>query len=150
MPSAQSKRISLSLVAIAVVLLASLVVFRYSPSSDSARGELLGFVPGDATSVIFIDANQLRASPFLTTLYSWAPYPAEDSEYTQFISDTGFNYERDLSQVLIAISNHGPASRTLVVAEGKFDRRKIEAYLSRTSPPVKQGSLTVFQIPGMA
>jgi hypothetical protein len=151
MASIRTKKIWLAAIAIAVVLTATFLVLHFSSRShDSARAELLGFVPADATSVIFIDVDQLRASPFLTTLYSWAPHPAEDSEYTQFIADTGFNYERDLSRVCIAISNHGPSSNTLVAAEGKFDRKKIEAYLSKTSPPVKQGQLTTFLIPARA
>src|SRR5262249_48500504 len=112
-----------------------------------ARAVFFFFAPADVTSVIFIDVDQLRASPFLTTLYSWAPDPAKDSDYSQFIADTGFNYERDLSQVLIAISNHGGASsNTLVLAEGKFDRKKIEAYLGRDLPPSRQGKLEVFRI----
>jgi hypothetical protein len=148
MVSTQTKKFPLAVIAIAVVLVATFLVLRFSSKShDSARAELLGFAPADATSVIFIDVDQLRDSPFLTTLYSWAPHPAEDSEYTQFIADTGFNYERDLSQVFIAISNHGATSNTLVVAEGKFDRKKIAAYLSKTSPPVKPGNLAIFQIP---
>ena len=151
MASAQTKKISLAVLAIAVVVATTLLVFHFSGASPgSARAELLRFVPADATSVIFIDVEQLRASPFLTTLYSWAPQPVEDSEYTQFILDTGFHYQRDLSQVFIAISNHGASSNTFVVAEGKFDRKRIEAYLSKTSSPQEQGHLAIFQIPAKA
>lgn len=148
MASAQTKKISLAIVTIGVVLAATFLVVRFfSQSSDSARAQLLGFVPADASSVVFVDLDQFRASPFLATLYSWAPQSAQDSDYTQFITETGFNYERDLRQVVVAISNNGTTSNTLAVADGKFDRKKIEGYLSKTSPPVKQGNLTVFQIP---
>jgi hypothetical protein len=148
MASTQTKKIALAVAAVAIALTAAFLVFHFSRKGpDSARAELLGFVPADATSVIFIDAEQLRASVFLATLYSWAPHPAEDSEYKQFILDTGFDYERDLSQVFIAISNHGARSNTLVVAEGQFNRKKIEAYLGKASPPVKPGAQAIFQIP---
>jgi len=148
MASTQTKKVSLTVVAIAVILAAISLILRFSgKSSDSARAELLNFAPADATSVVFIDVDQLRPSPFLAALYSWAPHPAEDSEYSQFTADTGFNYERDLQQVFIAISHHGAVSHTLVVADGKFDRKRIEAHLGKTSPPVNQGSLTIFQIP---
>jgi hypothetical protein len=148
MASSQTKKIALTAAAAALVLAAVFLVYHFSRKSpDSARAELLGFVPADATSVIFIDAAQLRASPFLAALYSWAPHPALDSEYRQFILDTGFDYERDLSRVFIAISNRGARSNTLVVAEGRFNRKKIEAYLGKTSPPVKPGAQAIFQIP---
>jgi hypothetical protein len=123
------------------------LVFRFSSKNfETTRAQLLRFVPADATSVIFIDVEQLRASPFLTTLTSWIPHPAEDSDYTQFIADTGFHYERDLSQLLIAISNDGAASNTLVLAQGKFDRKQIETYLGRNALISQQGALKVFRI----
>jgi len=148
MLSAQAKKISLTVVAVVVIVTTILLIFHITGKNPgSARAELLGFVPADATSVVFFDVEQLRASPFLATLHAWAPQPDEDSDYRQFVADTGFNYERDLSQLFIAISNHGASSNTLVIAEGKFDRQKIAAYLGKTSPPVKQGNLTIFQIP---
>jgi hypothetical protein len=148
MAAAQTKKISLTVAAIAVVLAATFVIVNFSRKGPgSARAELLGFVPADATSVIFIDVDQLRSSPFLATLYAWASHPAEDSEYKQFIADTGFNYERDLSQVFMAVSNRGNASGTVVLAEGKFDRQKIEAHLSRNSPPTRQGNFAIFRLP---
>jgi FlaG/FlaF family flagellin (archaellin) len=146
MAATQTQKIWLAAIAIAVVLAAIFLAFHFGKSADSARAQLLEFVPVDASSIVLLDVDQLRTSPFLATLYSWAPQATEDSDYTQFMSDTGFNYERDLSQVLIAISNSGATSRTLVLAEGKFDRKKIEAYLSRNSQPTKQGSLVVFQV----
>src|SRR5262245_19263491 len=143
----QTKKISLGALLIAAALAATFFIVRFSHKRpDSVRAELLGFVPGDATSVIFIDLDQLRASSFLQTLYSWAPHPAADPEYKHFVGDPGFDYERDVSQVFIAISNRGATSSTLVLAEGKFNRKKIEPYLSKNSPPAKQGNLTIFQI----
>ena len=144
---ASTKKISLGIVAIAAVIVAIFLGLRFSSkSSEATRAQLLRFVPAEATSVIFIDVDQLRASPFLTTLHAWIPHPAEDTDYTQFIADTGFNYERDLSQLLIAISNDGAASNTLVLAQGKFDRKKIEAYLGRNASLSQQGALKVFRI----
>jgi hypothetical protein len=151
MLSARTKKISLALGIATVLALALLPVFRFSGrNSDSARAPLLAFVAADATAVIFVDVEELRSSPLLPTLSSWAPHPAEDSDYTEFVADTGFNYERDLSQVFVRISSQGGRSSTLVLAEGKFDRQKIEAYLGRNSLPVKQGNLTIFHAPGKA
>ena len=133
---------------VAAAFTVTVLVLRFSSNdTDSRRAQLLRFVPTDATSVVFVDLDQLRNSPFLSALYAWTPHPAPDSEYTQFVADSGFDYERDLGKVLIAISNRATNSATLVVAEGKFDRKKIEAYLARSSAPGEQGSLKVFRIP---
>lgn len=148
---AQKKKAAYGLLAATLLTFALLLIFHFfGETQDSVRTELLRFVSDDATSVVFLDLNQLRASPFLATLYAWAPHPAEDSDYTQFLSDTGFNYERDLSKVLIAISNRAGSVRTLVLADGKFDRKKIEAFLNRSSHPVKQGNRVVFLVPAKA
>jgi hypothetical protein len=143
--SANRKKIFLALT-VAGPAIALLLIYFPSGDRDSARAGLLRFVAADATSVVFADLDQLRNSPFLATFYSWAPHTAVDSDYTQFVADTGFNYEGDLAQVFIAVSNHGAASNTLVLAEGKFDRKRIEGYLTRSSAPTQQGNLKVFRI----
>jgi hypothetical protein len=147
MRSENAKKTFLALGVAAATAGALLFVYCSSNHRDSTRAELLRFVPPYTTSVVLVDLDQLRNSPFLATLHSWAPHAAEDTEYRQFIADTGFNYERDLAQVFIAVSHHGGALHTLVLAEGKFDRNKIEAYLTRNSAPTQQGNLKVFRIP---
>src|SRR5579859_4156505 len=148
--SAKAKKIALSTILVAALLIVLLLRHFSSPSDASARGQFLRFVPVDTTSVAFIDLNELRSSPFLASLYSWAPHPAEDSEYAQFVRDTGFNYERDLDKVFLAIANHGTTATTLALAEGTFDRAKIEAFLNRSAKTVQQGSLKVYVLPGEA
>jgi hypothetical protein len=145
MASYPTKRVAVAALAAALVILAILLSLHFSRGSrDSARAELLAFVPPDATSVVFIDLDQLRASPFLATLYAWAPHPAEDADYTQFVAETGFHYERDLAQVLVAVSNRGSSRSTLALARGKFDRKKMEAYLGRNATPFEQRTQKVF------
>jgi len=145
MPSYPTKRVAAAALAAALAILAIFLSLHFSRGSrDNARAELLAFVPADATSVVFIDLDQLRGSPFLATLYAWAPNPAEEADYTQFVAETGFRYERDLAQVLVAVINHGQSSSTLVLARGKFDRKKMEAYLGRNATPSEQGTRNVF------
>ena len=144
---ASRKTKTIWLAAAAAALLAAVwfsLASRQSP--ESARAGLLGFVPPDATSVVFVDADQLRASPFLAQLYSWAPARGLDSDYAKFVQDTGFAYERDLSRIFIAVANRAGRSRTLVIAEGRFDRKKIEAYLGKPSS-VEPGGLTIYPLP---
>src|SRR5215471_15168316 len=138
---------ALFVVAVSIALIAR--QFSGGPRG-SAREQFLRFVPADATSVFFFDLEELRNSPFLAAVYSWAPQPAEDSEYAQLVRDTGFQYERDLCKAFIAFSNRGDESTTLVLAEGKFDRAKIAAFLSHSGQTVQQGSLQVYALPATA
>jgi hypothetical protein len=132
--------------AVAVLLAAALLVaLHFSPNSkESARQQLLQLAPIDSSAVIYLDLDEFKQSPFLAKLYSWAPRPIEDSEYAQFVRDTGFSYERDLKRVVVAISGHGAATNLLAVVEGKFDRKKIELFLSRNGKSVQQGKRKVF------
>jgi len=144
---APTRRKKIALVVITVFLLTTgLILARnFLPDSDaSARLQLLQLIPTDATAVMFLDLDEFRNSPFLATLYSWAPHPLEDSEYAQFVRDTGFSYERDLKRAVVAISNRGAITNLLAIADGKFDRKKIESFLRRTGKVTQQGKLNVF------
>jgi hypothetical protein len=143
----RSKRIAL-FSATAVLLLAGLLLaLHFSRHAErSARQHLLQLVPADATAVIYVDLDELRASRFLAELYAWASYSIEDSEYAQFVHDTGFSYERDLQRVVVSICNRGSAASVFAVADGKFDRKKIEAFFSRNGKSTQQGKWKVFRL----
>ena len=144
---APTRRKKIALVVITVFLLTTglILALHFLPDSDaSARLQLLQLIPTDATAVMFLDLDEFRNSPFLATLYSWAPHPLEDSEYAQFVRDTGFSYERDLKRAVVAISNRGAITNLLAIADGKFDRKKIESFLRRTGKVTQQGKLNVF------
>ena len=148
--SARAKKIAIASL-IALLLISVLLVRHFSrPIEPSARGQFLRFVPADTTSVAFIDFDELRSSPFLASLFAWAPHPLEDSEYAQFVRDTGFNYERDLDSAYFAFANHGTTSTTLALAEGKFDRARIETFLNRSATLVQRGGLKVYVLPSEA
>ena len=137
MPLPGTKKIAL-FSTIAFLLIAGLLVTLHfsRDSAGLARQQLLQLLPTDATAVIFVDLDQLRASPFLARLYAWAPQPGADSEYAQFVHDTGFSYERDLKRLGVAISNHGSTTDLFAIAEGDFDRKKI-ARLFKSQRPVE-------------
>jgi hypothetical protein len=96
--------------------------------AESAREELLRNLPADSTSVVYLDLQELRSSVFLSQILSWAPRPQMEEEYGKFVQATGFDYERDLGRVGIAFSGSAQSPKTMAVAEGKFDRKKIESY----------------------
>src|SRR5437016_7905537 len=147
MPLTRTKKISLAIFA-AIILAAALFVARNlsSGSATIARGQLLQLAPLESSAVIFFDLDQIRETPFLTKLYSWAPHPAEDSEYAQFVRDTGFSYERDLHRAVIAISNRGANTSMVAIADGNFDRKKMEAFLNRNGKSSQQNKWKVFTL----
>ncbi len=95
---------------------------------EQGREELLARLPGDSTSVVYLDLNDLRGSAFLSRILAWAPHPPADEEYTKFVQVTGFNYERDLDRVGISFSGTPQHPKSMAIAEGRFDQKKIEAY----------------------
>jgi hypothetical protein len=121
------------LAAIAVIGVALVAWFAFrAPGNDPERRreELLAQLPADATSVVYLDFKDLRNSAFLSKLLAWAPQPASDEEYAKFVQATGFDYERDLDRVAIAFSGTAQNPRTMSVAQGRFDQKKIEDYSS--------------------
>ena len=142
----RSKKIALISVTTVFLLAGLLLAVHFSRSDLSAREHLLQLVPADATGVIYADFDELRASPLLAELYAWAPHSIEDSEYAQFVHDTEFSYERDLQRVVVSISSHGTSTNIFAVADGKFDRNKIEAFFGRNGKFTQQGKWKVFRL----
>jgi len=135
---------------VAVLGVGAIVLYgyqRWSGSGSSSRNELLAQMPADTSVVLYIDLDALRQSPFLAELYKWAPQPKADADYAQFLQSTGFNYERDLNRVSIALVKHGQESTLLAVAEGRFDRKKIAAYASQTGTREARGGKEIFSVP---
>jgi hypothetical protein len=127
MPNRKKLVVGLLILGVAVVF-AWLYFRSHGRDSQSAREELLSHLPADSTSVVYIDFQELRASAFLSQILSWAPQPQTDEEYKKFVQATGFDYERDLDQVGVSFSGSAQSPKTMAVAEGRFDRKKIEAY----------------------
>ena len=149
LPSRMSKRqIAGTILIVIVVGAAALYAYhRWSDSASNPRNDLLAQLPADANTVLYIDLDALRQSPFLAELYKWAPQGKADSDYTQFLQSTGFNYESDLNRLSIALLGHGQESTIYAVADGRFDRKKISAYASQTGTREKRGSREIFSVP---
>jgi len=91
--------------------------------------------------------EELRRAPFMAKLYEWAPKPESDADYTQFLKDTGFDYERDLHRIALATKKKGQDSVIFAIADGKFDRAKISAYASRFGALEKKGGHEIYSVP---
>lgn len=139
-------------IALAAAILALSVggIFAYHKwgvPSGSSRQEILAMMPSDAAAVLYIELNELRQSPFVAQLYSWAPSPQTDADYAQFVRDSGFDYERDLTCISVALQKRGQESILFAVAEGKFDRQKLAAFALKDGSIAKTGGREIFSVP---
>jgi hypothetical protein len=143
------KRTWIGLAAVVVVLGAA-VFFGYRKwdvQSNSAREEALALMPTDASAILFADFDGLRQAPFVAKLYAWAPKPQSDADYAQFVKETGFDYERDLQRIAIAVEKRGQDSTLFAILDGKFDRQKISAYALKDGSVVKTRAREIFSVP---
>lgn len=105
-----------------------------------------------ADAYFYIDLSPLRTAG----LFKNAPANI-DPDYAQFVSDTGFQFERDLDQAAFAVhlppaaaadSRTPPETRYSEVFVGSFDGAKLAAYLRRTAESSRPyGKTLIYSIP---
>jgi hypothetical protein len=135
----------------AVLLVGSLVLLdAHWGRRDAGSGThdaLLSAMPPEASAVLFADLAELRRAPFAIEFYKWIPKNQADIEYAEFLRETGFDYERDLDRVAIATIKDEKESKLFAVAEGRFDRKKIEAYAAKSGTRETRGNRETFTVP---
>jgi len=111
-----------------VVLLALAVFLRMKAPPESAR-----LLP-ESDAVLYFDLKPLRA-----TAHPTATPLDMDPDYQRFLANTGFNYERDLDELAIALHQmpdpngpNGPIAYSIVL-QGRFNRKKLEPYVAALS-----------------
>lgn len=119
----------------------------FSTRTGASRQELLSLLPEDSKAMLYADLQELRTSGFLKEIFSWAPPPQIDADYAEFMRSTGFNYERDLDRVAIALQKNVPDATLFAVAEGNFDRAKISDYAVKSGSREKISGREVFSVP---
>ena len=107
------------------------------------------------------------ADAFFYADFSWlhkitsAPLPAvsREPEYEQFVQQTGFEFERDLESVAVAVhypaewpgggtAGSAPEPRFSEVFVGKFDGQRLASYLRHTASSVQNyDSVDIYTIP---
>jgi hypothetical protein len=144
------KRSSWILGAFAALFIAAIFWFAfarwYSPSR-AAMDEMLAAMPADASAVLYIDLASLRQSDFTQRLLAWAPQPQPDADYTRFLAETGFHYERDLQRVAFAAIHHGAHATWFAIADGRFDREKIAAFAASAGTLHKISGHDIYSVP---
>jgi hypothetical protein len=131
-------------------------IFRRSGLADASPApELLSEVPAGAPTLIYADLAAIRASTFYQQRPDKGPIAIPDHDYADFVQSTGFDFEKDLDRVVIASwpaglspnQNKKDQKQTVVVAEGRFDRRKIHDYAARKGKIDHQAGREVFLFP---
>jgi hypothetical protein len=113
--------------------------------------ELLSEVPAGAPMLVYIDLAAIRASSFYQHRPDHAPITVPDADYANFMRTTGFDFEKDLDSVAIASwpqSLSQEQKKTVVLAEGRFDRQKIHDYAVKNGKLDRQQGRDVFLFSG--
>jgi hypothetical protein len=125
-------------------------VLRGDSAHLSPALELLSQVPTGAPTLVYIDLAAIRASPFYKNRPDHSPLTVPDSDYAKFVQATGFDFEKDLDRVVIASWSQSlvpEQMKTVVVAEGRFDRQKIHDYSMKNGKVDRQQGRDVFLFP---
>jgi hypothetical protein len=118
-------------------------------SSAGTAPELLTQLPSDAPAIAYFDVAELRRSPVVLKIAAMAE-SQEDPEYKRFARDTGFDYTRDLDRLGLAFwpghTAQIPLDRAVILADGRFDRQKIDAYIA-ADPSIHRGPAQAVELP---
>lgn len=145
------KRLLYVLAAILITACATVFVLRITrPASPGPVPDVVAQLPADSAVILYIDVAALRASPFVQPLAALAAPAQQDPDYTRFVAETGFDYARDLDRVA-ASARTIPLDRSLtVIAEGRFDRKKIGDHARRVGRADQLASGESYVVPGGA
>lgn len=139
----------LILIVIVAVLAGAVYFFVYRKKPESSHvqvPELLHHVPKNLAALAYVDFVALRGSPFWHKTVASIPPEKRDEEFNRFVVETGFDYERDLDEVVLAhcILAGSPALQ-LAIAEGRFDRARIRAYALRNGKSETHNGVEIFR-----
>jgi len=136
----------------ATVVVAAGGYFAYAhfATARNSRESLLGALPPSAATVIYLDVEEFRRTAILKAAETWGANATgsatTDPEYKEFVKETGFDYEKDLDRVGIAVENRGAKRNYFALADGKFDRKKIETHLRKNGRSEQSGGREVFRV----
>jgi len=111
--------------------------------------ELLAALPSGAPTLVYLDLAAVRASSFYQHRPDRGPIAVPDKDYAKFVQSTGFDFEKDLDRV--AVASWPPAAKepakTVAVADGRFDRKKIREYATKEGKIDHQEGREVYLFP---
>jgi hypothetical protein len=118
--------------------------------NEISRESLLRALPPDASAVIYVDVEAFRRAAILKAITTWGASATgnttTDPEYREFVKETGFDYEKDLDRIGIAVKNRDGKQNYFALADGKFDRKKMESYLRKKGRSEQTGGREIFHV----
>lgn len=141
------KKLAAVILLVAVFLAGSYFAYaHWIAAKESPRESLLRSLPTGASAVIYVDVAELRQGGVLSSIGDLSAKALADTDYRQFVSETGFNYEKDLDRLGIAVENNGGGRRFFVLADGNFDRKKIETFLRKNGTTENRNGTEIFHV----
>jgi len=145
MPEAKQRKGLYAVLAAVTVLGGWYMLHAFRASAADALPGLLLLAPKESSFIGYADLETLRESPLAQQFTAMAPPATVDPDYADFVNGTGFDYQRDLDHVLVA-AGEAPG-QTLMFAEGRFNREKIEQYVLRSGKFAEENGHPVYVVP---
>ena len=118
----------------ALVLIATFVCTSgLSPAIDK---QLLGLMMPDAKVVAGVNVQQVRISPY--GQYSLSKFPVTDPHFQEFVSATGFDPTRDITEIVAAAPDVQGGPKGLAAARGVFNVGRIVDFVKQMNGTVDQ------------
>jgi hypothetical protein len=118
-------------------LAVSVVLICVSGMLSAADPQLVGLMMPDAKVLAGVNIVQAKASPYGQYLLS--QIPLADPNFQQFVQATGFDPNRDITEIVAASAN--PQNQSgLVAARGTFDVAHLVAFAKSTGAQVDESS----------
>ena len=144
----KTRQLVIGIAGFVLLAVAGIFAIRHWHVRDRAelREEMLSLLPPEPSEVVFLDLDQFHKSSFLPQLLGWIPRESMEEDYAKFVQATGFNYERDLDRGAIAFAGKGTNSTFFAIAEGRFDRKKVQEYASSFGQSIDLRGLRTFTV----
>ena len=115
-------------------------------TASVTAASLVDQLPSGTSGVVFVNIAALRSSSFANELSSINPSSGQDPAYTEFVRATGFDYSRDLDRAAVALWPQTSSTSVLALAQGRFNRAKIERYALHNGRLIKSKGHEIYEI----
>lgn len=131
-------------VLVALVVVAAALMWlggarRASANTIQPDRNSLALVPVQATTILGVDVDALRATPVYATWQQRTANRRHDAGYDEFLARTGFDIERDLAAVTAAAWKVGDRPEFLAVATARFNPSAVSSFLKE-----KGGTMEIY------